>query len=122
MIVDRLCGDENGGKHNTCRTTAPPVPCLPPPATRSRATFHLLLRPAAPDDGGPLSFARDDSRPDQSADRGRSAGSDVSSAKRLQTIVPMTDDREKLLAGLERLRNDPRQWDAYAMTEESRAA
>ena len=45
----------------------------------------------------------------------------VSNAKRLETIVPLTEDREKLLAGLERLRNDPSQWDSYSDGEKTRA-
>src|SRR5204862_5142931 len=45
----------------------------------------------------------------------------VSKAKSLRTIVPLTDDREKLLAGLETIRGDPAEWDAYADTERARA-
>jgi hypothetical protein len=45
----------------------------------------------------------------------------VSSAKGVETVVPMTDDREKLRAGVDKLRADVRQWDSYAATEDKRA-
>jgi len=44
----------------------------------------------------------------------------VSSATRLETIVPLTGDHARLLQGLERLRGDARQWDQYAAAEETR--
>jgi hypothetical protein len=52
---------------------------------------------------------------------GGSQAAIVSNAKRLETIVPMTTDREKLLAGLERLRDLPQQWEAYSELEKKRA-
>jgi hypothetical protein len=45
----------------------------------------------------------------------------VSSASRLETFVPLTDDRSRLLQGLDRLRDDPTQQDTNAQFEDSRA-
>ena len=116
LIVDRLCGDEPAAITPTPDESTLP----PPPAARPRATFIFYFDQSHLTMGGrhhSLETTRD------LINRlvvGGARASIVSSARRLQTIVPMTDDREKLLAGLERLRNDSRQWDAYAMTEDPR--
>ena len=121
--LDRLCGDE----------PAPPLPSpersrhrAPGPRGRpashaTRATFvfffdqtHLTMM------GRALSLETAEDLINRLVVEG-SRASIVSNARRLETIVPMTSDREKLLAGLERLRNDPRQWDSYAETEVRRA-
>ena len=47
-------------------------------------------------------------------------GAIVSSADKLKTVVPLTADRSLLLQGLDRLREDSTQWDAYAQQETSR--
>lgn len=44
----------------------------------------------------------------------------VSSADKLKTVVPLTADRALLLEGIDRLRGDSTQWDAYAQQETSR--
>lgn len=44
----------------------------------------------------------------------------VSSAAKVETVVPLTGDRARLLQGLDRLRNDLSQWDPYAATESVR--
>jgi hypothetical protein len=44
-------------------------------------------------------------------------GSLVSSGSQLQTIVPLTDDPSKLIAGIDAMRNDTRLFDSYGMTE-----
>jgi hypothetical protein len=43
-----------------------------------------------------------------------------SSASSLRVTVPLTDDRARLIAGVDAMRKDPREWDSYAATEDSR--
>jgi hypothetical protein len=116
LIVDRLCVD------------APTPPGSPmqeaPPAaqtTRPRATFIFFFdQPHLTMAGRALSLETSRDLINRLVVDGVRAAI-VSNARRLETIVPLTADREKLLAGLEALRADLRQWDSYAATEEKRA-
>ena len=116
LIVDRLCVD---GPATTAVTRVEGATAsLPePPAPRPRATFvfyfdqtHLTLS------GREFALVTARELINRLVVEGSQA-SIVSSAKRLETFVAMTGDREKLLAGLERLRKDPRHMESYAQTE-----
>ncbi len=124
LIVDRLCGDEppppvSGTEDD--RITESPQTAVAPQVLRPHATFVFFFdQPHLTMAGRALSIetARDLIK---RLVVGGSRASIVSSARRLETIVPLTGDVEKLQAGLEKLRADLRQWDSYAATEESRA-
>jgi len=123
LIVDHLCGDEPPpaapSKEADAAETPPPV--VAPPVPRPRATFVFYFdQPHLTMAGRDLSLETTRDLINRLVVEGTQA-SIVSSARRLQTVVPLTADRETLLAGLEKLRNDPKQFDAYAMTEDGRA-
>jgi hypothetical protein len=121
LIVDHLCGEAPSPEPEA--KDAPPgeaPPIVVPKVIRPRATFifffdqnHLTMA------GRTLSLATSRDLINRLVVDG-SRASIVSNADRVETIVAMTGDREKLLAGLERVRNDPRQWESYAETERKR--
>ncbi len=122
LIVDPLCG---GTPVEAVRASSPTVessqPTVVPQVTRSRATFifffdqpHLTLA------GRSLALETTRDLINRLVVEG-SRASIVSNAKSLQTIVPLTSDRDTLFAGLERIREDPRQWESYSETERARA-
>jgi hypothetical protein len=124
LIVDRLCGDEPAPNVSTTddQVAPSPQPSVVPPVPRSRATFVFYFdQPHLTMAGRELSLETTRDLISRLVVNGAQA-SIVSSGRRLETIVPMTGDRKRLLAGLERLRNDPRQFESYAMTEDGRAA
>ena len=100
------------------RPTEIPAPGIAPTITRPRATYVFFF------DQPHLTMAGRGLSLDTTADLIKrlvvegSRASIVSSAKRLETIVPLTGERGTLLAGLERLRTDLRQWDSYSRDEE----
>jgi hypothetical protein len=123
LIVDHLCGDSPAGEPESKDTQPNEGPSSVASKTnRPRATFifyfdqtHLTTLGR----GGSLETAR------VLIDRlvvDGSKASIVSSASRLETIVPMTGDRRKLQAGLETLRTNLSQVDSYAATEDVRVA
>jgi hypothetical protein len=122
LIVDRLCGDGPPPATPTLSDRPPeiPAPGIAPTITRPRATYVFFF------DQPHLTMAGRSLSLDTTADLIKrlvvegSRASIVSSAKRLETIVPLTGERGTLLAGLERLRTDLRQWDSYSETEEGR--
>lgn len=52
----------------------------------------------------------------------RARGMIVSAARELKVFTDMTSDAATLLAALEALRNDPKHWDPFAMSEDQRLA
>lgn len=122
LIVDHLCLDVPTTTAVTrvegATERLPPTPA--PQASRPRATFvfffdqtHLTLS------GREFALVTARDLINRLVVEGSQA-SIVSSAKRLETFVAMTGDREKLLAGLEKLRTDPRHVESYAQTEQNR--
>src|SRR6185436_14429441 len=114
LIVDPFCGD------------APPPAGSPaqvaslPQVARPRATFTFFFdQPHLTTQGRARSLELSRELINKLIVDGARA-SIVSNAKRVETIVPLTEDREKLIAGLERLRQDSRTWDRYSDTEEAR--
>jgi hypothetical protein len=123
LIVDRLCGDAPpaGAGAPSDRSPGVPAPGAAPPITRPRATYVFFFdQPHLTMAGRALSLETSRDLINRLVVNGVRAGI-VSNARRLETIVPPTADREKLLRGLEALRADLRQWDSYAATEEKRA-
>ncbi len=124
LIVDRLCGDASTPSGPPTVEGVPAEPQAPRVARqimRARATFILFFdQPHLTTAGRALSLKTSRDLINRLIVNGARA-SIVSNAKRLETIVPLTGDREKLLGGLERLRQDPRQWDSYSDTERARA-
>ena len=121
LIVDPMCGDApvHAPQDRSIEAGEPPGASLP--SKRPRATFVFFLDQTHLTQAGralSLETSRDLIR--RVVVDGNRA-SIVSNARRLETYVPMTDRQETLLAGLERLRSDPRQWDWYAENEERRA-
>jgi hypothetical protein len=116
LIVDRLCGDAPAPPETPNREEAPTAQ-----ATRTRPTFAFFFdQPHLTTMGRSLSLETAKGLINRLIVNGARA-SIVSNAKRLETIVALTGDRDKLLAGLERLRDDPKQWDSYSETEDARA-
>jgi hypothetical protein len=114
LIVDRLCGDvlppvTPGPSDRSAET---PEARSVPPITRPRATYVFVFdQPHLTMAGRALSLETAGELIKRLVVEG-SRASIVSNAKRLETIVPLTGDRGTLLAGLERLRTDLRQWDS----------
>jgi hypothetical protein len=124
LIVDRLCGDAPpaGAAAPSDRAPGVPAPGAAPPITRPRATYVFFFdQPHLTMAGRALSLETATDLINRLIVEG-SRASIVSSAKRLETIVPLTGDRDTLLAGLERLRTNLRQWDSYSETEVARLA
>ena len=122
LIVDHLCGDERppGPAKPDDRSADKPKTVAVPPITRPRATFVFFFdQPHLTQAGRALSLETARDLITRLVVDGTRA-SIVSSSKRLETIVPLTEDRAKLVAGLERLRGDPRQWESYSETEQGR--
>jgi hypothetical protein len=123
LIVDPLCDEPSAPEPaaEAAPSAATPQPKVAPQVTRPRATFIFFFdQPHLTQAGREFSLATTKDLINRLVvDGGRA--SIVSNARSLQTIVPMTGDREKLLAGLVRLRGDLRQWDSYATTEVYRA-
>ena len=116
LIVDHLCGAAQPPPGEATQEDV-----RTPAAPRSRGTFILFFdQPHLTTLGRALSLDTSREIITRLIVNGARA-SIVSNAKRLETIVPLTDDRDKLLAGLDRLRDDSRQWDSYSSTERSRA-
>ena len=116
LIVDRLCGDAPTPPESPA-PEQPPTPQI----SRPRATFTFFFdQPHLTMEGRSRSLETSRDLINRLIVNGARA-SIVSNAKRLQTIVPLTGDREKLLAGVDRLRDDPRLWDSYSDTEMARA-
>jgi hypothetical protein len=116
LIVDRLCGDAP-----TPAGSPTPEDVPPQQTTRPGATFVFFFdQPHLTTAGRTLSLETSRDLINRLVVNGARA-SIVSNAKRLETIVPVTGDREKLLVGLERIRKDPRIWDSYSDTERARA-
>ena len=123
LIVDPLCGETPPPESVTepVRTAESPQPKVVPQVTRPGATFIFFFdQPHLTQAGRLLSIETTRDLINRLIVVG-SRASIVSNAKSLQTIVPLTGDREKLLVGLEKLRADLRQWDSYAVTEDRRA-
>jgi hypothetical protein len=115
LIVDTACGDPSIARESPTQEGAPA-----PPAARPRATFTFFFdQPHLTTAGRSRALETSTDLINRLIVNGARA-SIVSSAKRLDTIVPLTENREKLLAGLERLRNDPSQQDSYAEGERAR--
>ena len=115
LIVDRLCGDEPAASPAEGPTQSPPT--LP---KRPRATFVFFFdQPHLTQMGRALSLELASELIRRLIVDGNRA-SIVSNGKRLVTVVPATDDAKKLIGGLERVRQDLRNWDSYACTEDSR--
>ena len=117
FVLDRACAETPAepAPEGTPRTEAPPAPA---PVTHTTLVLffdqsHLTMAGRE----GAIKIAR--SLIDRLIRNGARA-SIVSSASSLQTVVPMTDDPAKLLAGLDAMRRDPKAFDSYAMTEGSR--
>ncbi len=116
LIVDRLCG-ESPAPPGSPRQAEAPVAQI----ARPRATFVFFFdQPHLTMAGRAQSLETSQDLINRLIVNGARA-SLVSNAKRLETIVPMTADRQRLLDGLERLRNDSKQWDSYSETERARA-
>ena len=123
LIVDPLCGDTSSHESSTepAPTEHSAQPNVARDVTRQRATFIFFFdQPHLTQAGRMLSLETTKDLINRLVVDG-SRASLVSNARSLQTIVPMTGDREKLLAGLVRLRADLKQWDSYAETETTRA-
>jgi VWFA-related protein len=123
LIVDRLCGDEPppAAPAQSDRPAETSAPAVAPPITRPRATFVFFFdQPHLTMAGRALSLETSRDLINRLIVGGARA-TIVSNARRLETIVPLTDDREKLVSGLERLRRNLKQWDSYSETEPSRA-
>jgi hypothetical protein len=122
LIVDPLCADEPPPARPAEKDHAAEIPpsVAAPQVTRPRATFVLFFDQTHLTLAG-REFALITAREliNRLVVEGTRA-SIVSSARRLETFVAMTGDREKLLAGLETLRNDPRHIESYAETERNR--
>jgi hypothetical protein len=115
LIVDRLCGDEPAPPPSE---GALPVPTAAP--KRPRATFVFFFdQPHLTMAGRVLSLDLARELITRLIVDGNRA-SIVSNGKRLITVVPMTDDPKALIEGLGRVRRDLRNWDSYAITEDSR--
>ncbi len=115
LIVDSLCGD------SPRLTGFPTKEEVGPRSARSRATFmfffdqpHLTL----PGRTRSLEISRD--LITRLVVNGAQA-SIVSNGKRLETVVPLTENQGWLLDGLERLRNGLVHWDGYSDGEGARA-
>jgi hypothetical protein len=116
LIVDPACADVPAPPESPTQSAAPLSP-----AVRPRATFTLFFdQPHLTTAGRSRSLETSTELINRLVVHGARA-SIVSNAKRLETIVPLTEDRDKLLAGLERLRRDPSLWDSYADGERTRA-
>jgi hypothetical protein len=122
LIVDHLCAEAPAPESEPKQEQAAEGSAIvAPKSARPRATFifyfdqsHLTMMGRAES----LNIARD------IINRlivDGSRASIVSSGSRLETIVPLTGDAAKLIAGLETLRTNMKQWDTYAATEERRA-
>jgi len=123
LIVDPLCGEPPLPEPPTepTPTAETSQPKVVPQVARPRATFIFFFdQPHLTQAGRELSLATTKDLINRLVVDG-SRASIVSNARSLRTIVPLTGDREKLLAGLVRLRADLTQWDSYAETETSRA-
>jgi hypothetical protein len=115
LIVDTACGHPPAAPESPTQAEAPA-----PRASRLPATLTLFFdQPHLTTMGRSRSLETATDLINRLVIDGARA-SIVSNAKRLETIVPLTEDREKLLAGLERIRNDPSQWDSYAEGERAR--
>lgn len=123
LIVDRLCGDElppivSGAPDEA--STEKPQSADVSRVVRPRTTFIFFFdQPHLTMAGRALSLETAADLIKRLVVQG-SRASIVSSARRVETIVPLTGDRDKLLAGLDRLRKDLRQWDSYSETEVGR--
>ncbi|HZN55479.1 MAG TPA: hypothetical protein VFB67_09175, partial [Candidatus Polarisedimenticolaceae bacterium] len=113
--LDRICGEAPAPPADEA-TGPPPSPAVPLPRPIYVFFFdqtHLTMagRARAIELGGELieKLVVDGAR-----------ASIISSAAAAQTVVPPTSDVPRLLAGLKTMRDDPRAFDAYAMTEGSR--
>lgn len=116
LIVDPLCGDSTGPAPSPTRQQEAPAGA----SARPRVTFifffdqpHLTLL------GRTRSLETSRELITRLAVNGAQA-SIVSNGKRLETIVPLTDNPERLIAGLERLRNSFAQLEANADGESAR--
>jgi hypothetical protein len=123
LIVDRLCSNEPPAiaspEEDHAAETPPPV--VATKFARPRATFIFFFdQPHLTQIGRLRSLETSRDLINRLVVDG-SRASIVSNAKRLQTIVPLTGDRQKLLDGLEKLRNDPTQWDSHSDSEQARA-
>jgi VWFA-related protein len=115
LIVDPFCGDAP----TPAGSPAQELASLPQVA-RPRATFTFFFdQPHLTTQGRERSLELSRELINKLIVDGARA-SIVSNAKRVETVVPLTVDRERLLAGLERLRQDARTWDRYSDTEEAR--
>jgi hypothetical protein len=116
LIVDPACGDAPAPQGTPTQAEEPA-----PRASRLPATLTLFFdQPHLTTMGRSRSLETATELINRLVIDGARA-SIVSNSKRLETIVPLTEDRAKLLAGLERIRNDPSQWDSYAEGERGRA-
>jgi hypothetical protein len=116
LIVDRLCGDAPTPAGSPTQEEAPT-----PQIARAHATIVFFFdQPHLTTAGLTLSLETSRDLINRLVVNGARAAI-VSNTQRLETIVPLTGDREKLLAGLVRLRDDPRQRDSYSDTERARA-
>lgn len=121
FLVDRMCGD-------TVATTAASAPAVTqepksggePAAERLHPTIVFFFDQSHLTSMGRergIEIAR------ELIDRlvtGGAKASIVSSATTMKMVVSPTDDRDKLHAGLDAMRKDPRAFDSYAMTEDFR--
>jgi hypothetical protein len=122
LIVDHLCGDEPASEPETKDAQPVEGPAgAAPKITRPRATFVFYFdQPHLTMAGREFSLETTRELIIRLVVEGTRA-SIVSNGRRLETVVPLTADREKLLAGLEKVRNNPKQFESYAMTEDARA-
>src|SRR5262245_12243629 len=115
LIVDPLCGDSTGAAPTPTQQEAPAGQ-----SARPRVTFVLFFdQPHLTVLGRNRSFETSKELIKTLLVNGAQA-SIVSNGKRLETVVPMTDNPERLLEGLERLRNNFEQMEAYADGESMR--
>jgi VWFA-related protein len=115
LIVDPLCGDSTGPAPSPTQQEAPAVQ-----SARPRVTFILFFdQPHLTLLGRTRSLETARELITQLLVDGAQA-SIVSNGKRLETIVPLTDNPERLLEGLERLRSSLAQLEAYADGESAR--
>jgi VWFA-related protein len=124
FTVDRVCREE------------PPVP--PPEPVTAGAAPEAPPAPAAPAPAAPTYvFYLDHGHLTQSGRQlaietlrdlipklvaGGARGTLLSNAMEFHTVVPLTADAGKLLAGLDAIEGDPKHWDPYSALEESRLA
>jgi hypothetical protein len=123
LVIDKLCGPTAPATRTAVAPDASPVEppkVVPAVAPTQRPAYlfffdqpHLTLAGRARS----LSIARD------LVDRlivGGARATIVSNGDRLRTIVPLTADPVRLRAGLDSLRDDVKQWSAYAELEPNR--